>query len=48
MDIVLPTSDAVAALRSRLTFAGVESVDDGRELTFKDPWGTVIRARLDA
>jgi catechol 2,3-dioxygenase len=48
MDIVLPGPDAVAALRSRLEFAGVDVEDDGQELTFRDPWGTVIRARVGA
>jgi hypothetical protein len=35
-------------LRSRLEFAGVDVEDDGQELTFRDPWGTVIRARVGA
>ncbi|MGC4174260.1 VOC family protein [Demequina sp.] len=47
MDLVLPTPDAVAALRSRLAFAGVAIEDDGREITFSDPWGTRIRARVE-
>ena len=46
MDIVLPTPDAVAGLRSRLEFASVAVEDDGRELTFGDPWGSKIRARV--
>ena len=46
MDIVLPTPDAVAGLRSRLAFAGLPVEDDGREITFADPWGSRIRARV--
>jgi len=47
MDIVLPSPDAVAALRSRLAFVGVAVEDDGREITFADPWGSRIRATLE-
>jgi len=47
MDIVLPTADDLAALRSRLAFAGVKVADDGRTSTFADPWGSQIRARVE-
>jgi len=46
IDIVLPTPDAVASLRSRLAFGGVEVTDDGRDLGFADPWGSRILVRV--
>ena len=48
MDIVLPTPDALGALRDRLASRGVEVVDDGLAATFADPWGSRIRVTVDA
>ncbi len=47
MDIMLPDADALAALRDRVAFAGVAVADDGRTLTFPDPWGSQVQARVE-
>ncbi|MDO9378354.1 MAG: VOC family protein [Nocardioidaceae bacterium] len=41
--IVVPGPDDVAALSSRLADASVERADDGRTLSFQDPWRNDIR-----
>ena len=43
IDLVLPTTDAMGALRERLTAHGVAQQDDGRTLTFEDPWRNALR-----
>jgi catechol 2,3-dioxygenase len=48
MDIVVPTPDAVGALRERLAFRGAQVADDGRTLTVADPWGSLVRVRAEA
>ena len=42
--IRLPDSDALAALQARLRHGGVAVRDDGRELSFEDPWRNAVRA----
>ena len=43
VDIVLPTSDDVGELTERMTHFGVQSADDGRTVTLRDPWANQIR-----
>lgn len=43
--IEVPTSDEVAALTDRLAFHGVDTRDDGRTVTFADPWDNTILVR---
>ncbi|WP_238154498.1 VOC family protein [Ornithinimicrobium sufpigmenti] len=43
VDIVLPTSDDVGELTERMTHFGVQSADDGRTVTLRDPWENLIR-----
>lgn len=43
VDILVPTSDDIGALAERLTSAGVARRDDGRVLSFDDPWGNLVR-----
>ena len=43
--IEVPTTDEVAALTDRLAFHGVDTRDDGRTVTFADPWDTTILVR---
>ncbi len=42
--IQLPTPDDLGALRERLAAARISTRDDGRTLTFDDPWKNEIRA----
>lgn len=43
IDLVLPDSDAIGALRERLTSHGITQQDDGRTLSFEDPWRNALR-----
>ncbi|MGX5681582.1 VOC family protein [Schumannella luteola] len=43
VDIEVPSSDDVGALVERMTHYGVETRDDGRSVTFDDPWANLIR-----
>jgi catechol 2,3-dioxygenase len=43
----LPDADALGALRDRLTAAGVAIRDDGRTLSFEDPWRNAVRAAVE-
>ncbi len=43
VSIQLPTADGLGALRERLHARGVQVADDGRELTFDDPWRNLVR-----
>ncbi|GHC98849.1 VOC family protein [Zhihengliuella salsuginis] len=43
IDLVLPDRDAVGALRERLASHGVAQHDDGRTVTFEDPWRNALR-----
>ena len=42
----LPHPDALGALRERLVARGVRVQDDGRTLSFDDPWRNAVRAAL--
>lgn len=43
VSVQLPTADGLGALRERLHARGVQVADDGRELTFDDPWRNLVR-----
>lgn len=43
VDIVLPGGDDLGALTERMAHYGVTSTDDGRTVTFEDPWANTIR-----
>lgn len=44
--IELPTADALGALRERLAARGIGVRDDGRVLTFEDPWRNELRVSV--
>ena len=44
VDLVLPDDDALGALGERLRDRGVPVRDDGRTVTFDDPWNNVLHA----
>ncbi|SOC51352.1 VOC family protein [Ornithinimicrobium cerasi] len=46
VDIELPTSDDVGALTERMRHVGVQSADDGRTVSFEDPWANRIQVRV--
>ncbi|MGO1320715.1 MAG: VOC family protein [Galactobacter sp.] len=48
IDLTLPSADALGALRSRLTARGIASQDDGRTLTFEDPWANALKVSVEA
>jgi catechol 2,3-dioxygenase len=43
VDIAVPTPDDLGELTERLTHFGVSTTDDGRTVTFDDPWANLIR-----
>lgn len=43
VDIVLPTQDDMAAVTERVKHFGVQVADDGRVVSFEDPWANVLR-----
>ncbi|QFG70180.1 VOC family protein [Ornithinimicrobium pratense] len=43
VDIVVPTPEDVGELTERMTHFGVQSADDGRTVTLRDPWANTIR-----
>lgn len=43
VDIVVPGADGLGAARERLAARGVQTADDGRTVSFDDPWGNRIR-----
>lgn len=43
IDIDVPTADDVAALAERLGHYGIQTRDDGRTVSFDDPWANLIR-----
>jgi catechol 2,3-dioxygenase len=45
--IRLPDADALGALRDRLAVAGVSVRDDGRTVSFEDPWKNAVRAAVE-
>ncbi len=44
--IRIPDADTLGALRERLSARGVSVRDDGRMLSFEDPWKNAVRAAL--
>jgi catechol 2,3-dioxygenase len=46
VDIVLPTADDVGAITERMRHYGVVAADDGRTVTFADPWSNTIRVEV--
>jgi catechol 2,3-dioxygenase len=48
VDIELPGSDDVGALTERMRHVGVQAADDGRTVSFDDPWGNRIRVGVAA
>lgn len=44
VEIRVPDSDDLGALSERMRHYGVEARDDGRAVTFEDPWSNVVRA----
>ena len=46
VDIELPTSDDVGALTERMQHVGVQAADDGRTVSFEDPWANRIQVRV--
>lgn len=45
VDIRVPSADDVGALAERMTHYGVETRDDGRGVSFDDPWANQITVR---
>ena len=43
VDIVVPAADDLGALGERMAHFGVEARDDGRTVSFDDPWNNLIR-----
>ncbi|TPX05806.1 VOC family protein [Schumannella luteola] len=43
VDIVLPGADAVGELSERMRHYGIDARDDGRTVSFDDPWANTIR-----
>lgn len=43
VDIVLPTKDQIGEVAERVQHHGVQVADDGRTLSFEDPWANVLR-----
>ncbi len=46
VDLALPDADALGALSERLTHYGTAVRDDGRTLSFEDPWNNTLHARV--
>ena len=44
VDLTLPDADALGALGDRLRHFGVQTADDGRTVTFADPWNNALHA----
>ncbi|USQ81775.1 VOC family protein [Ornithinimicrobium faecis] len=45
VDIVVPTADEVGALTERMKHFGLQTRDDGRTVSFDDPWANLINVR---
>jgi catechol 2,3-dioxygenase len=43
VDILVPGADDLGALAERMSHYGVQTRDDGRTLSFEDPWANAIR-----
>lgn len=48
MDIAVPGTDDVGALVERMTHHGIQTRDDGRSVTFDDPWGSLIKVTAES
>ena len=48
VDLTLPDADALGELGERLRHHGFEVRDDGRTLSFDDPWSNLLVARTAA
>jgi catechol 2,3-dioxygenase len=46
VDIELPTGDDVGELSERMRHYGVQAADDGRTVSFEDPWANLIRVTV--
>lgn len=46
IDLMLPDADALGALSERLTHYGTALRDDGRSVSFEDPWANTLRASV--
>ncbi|HCS61552.1 MAG TPA: glyoxalase [Microbacterium sp.] len=48
VDLALPTPDALGELNERLIHFGTQVADDGRTLSFSDPWNNILKAQVAA
>ncbi|MGP6176400.1 VOC family protein [Microbacterium sp. A196] len=48
VDLALPDADSLGELGERLKHFGTQVADDGRTLTFSDPWNNTLKAQLVA
>ena len=48
VDLALPNADALGELGERLIHYGTQVADDGKTLTFADPWNNTLKAALAA
>ncbi|KDA04673.1 glyoxalase [Microbacterium sp. CH12i] len=48
VDLALPNPDALGELNERLTHFGTRVQDDGRTLSFLDPWNNALKAQVAA
>lgn len=48
IDLALPTPDALGELNERLIHFGTQVADDGRTLSFSDPWNNILKAQVAA
>jgi catechol 2,3-dioxygenase len=46
VDLALPDADSIGELGERLKHFGTQVADDGRALTFSDPWNNTLKAQL--
>jgi len=46
VDLALPDADSLGALAERVRHHGIEVRDDGRTLSFDDPWSNALLARV--
>ena len=46
VDLSLPHADALGELNERLTHFGTQVADDGRALSFTDPWNNTLKAQV--
>lgn len=46
VDLALPAADDLGELHERLTHFGTQVADDGKTLTFQDPWNNTLKAQL--